>query len=202
MPPVLEEFMRALLSLCLFSLPLSLPAIADDSFEIIKNGQSYLCIAQNSDPNGSLDCVNKAFAGPFSKEESLSLCAGARNTAPADCALKAFAGVFSKEESLRLCTGAMIGTGPADCAAAAFAGPFSRDESLQLCSGNTTLATAQCAIRAFAGPYNKQQAIQLCHAVNPALVSVGLSALLGEHASGFDAVLEKAKTKAFNEVRF
>jgi hypothetical protein len=193
--------MRTFLILTLAFASFTTAARADDSFEIVKNGQTYLCTAEATDPNGAVECVNKAYSGPFSKDESLRLCAGARSTAPADCAIKAYNGPFSKDEALRLCTGAVLSTGPADCATAAYAGPFSKDESLRLCAGNSTLATAQCAIRAYAGPYNKEQAIQLCRNGNPALVSVGLAALLGESRSGFGAVVDKAKLKALGEVR-
>ena len=48
--------MRLLLILALA--PFSTPVHADDSFEIVKNGQAYLCTPEASDPNGAADCVN------------------------------------------------------------------------------------------------------------------------------------------------
>lgn len=140
-----------------------------DSFRIIRDGQEYLCSATApTTPGGAADCVDKAYSGPFSKEESLRLCQGARSTAPADCALKAYSGPFSKEESIAMCTGARS-TGPIDCYNKAYAGPFTKAESMDLCSGDVTEANAECALKAYAGPYSKAEAIRLCKA-NPSLL--------------------------------
>ena len=140
-----------------------------DSFTIIRDGRNYLCQEQSSStPGGAVDCANKAYQGPFSRDESMQLCAGAINTAPADCALKAYQGPFSKTEALQLCTRARS-IGPADCATKAYQGPFSKDESLNLCQGDSTVANADCALKAYQGPYSKDEAIRMCKN-NPALV--------------------------------
>lgn len=135
-----------------------------DSFTIIRDGHEYLCEDTNPiiDPGGSLKCVDKAYSGPFTKEESQRICAGARDERPALCALKAYAGPFTKEESIQLCIRAK-GDGPVDCALKAYAGPFTKQESLSLCAGGT-LANAECALKAYAGPYTKEESIRLCKA--------------------------------------
>lgn len=118
--------------LIIFAILFSVHAFAD-TINIIKDGVEYSCEPTNSDPATAADCVNKAYAGSFSKAESLRLCAGA------------------------------TGIGPAECAQRAYASAFSRDESLRLCERTGTLATAQCAIKAYAGAYSREEAIQLCH---------------------------------------
>ena len=139
-----------------------------DAFYIDKDGIRYLCQPESqTSPGGAADCVNLAYSGPFSKDESIKLCAGAKSVAPAQCATKAYAGPFSKTESLALCVGAKT-IGPADCAVKAYAGPFSKIESLNLCAKNGSVANADCAIKAYAGPYSKEEAISLCKE-NPAL---------------------------------
>lgn len=76
-----------------------------DSFTIIRDSKEYLCEQRGpSNPIDGLECVNKAYGGPFSREEAQILCAGApRSTAPADCALKAYSGPYSKDEAIRMC---------------------------------------------------------------------------------------------------
>ena len=74
-----------------------------DSFTIIKDGKNYVCTSTETPeppPNtgGAIACGNKAYAGPFSKEESIRLCSGALDVGPADCGIKAYAGPFNKEE--------------------------------------------------------------------------------------------------------
>lgn len=129
------------------------------------NGVRYYCSPENNQPGDGgdvLDCIDKAYAGPFSKAESEQLCQGANSTGPADCAIKAYSGPFSKTESLQLCQGA-YSIGPGECANTAYAGPFSKTESLQLCSSRSaTVETANCAIRAYAGPYSKEESIRIC----------------------------------------
>jgi hypothetical protein len=167
-------------------------AASADSFTIIRDGQEYLCEQTTpTNPGGAAECANKAYNGPFSREESARLCAGARNTAPADCALKSYAGPFSKEESLQLCTRART-IGPADCATKAYAGPFSKAESLDLCSGNTTEANATCAIKAYQGPYSKEEAIRMCKN-QPLLVLRSLQLI--EQSAELKPVVESIKSK-------
>lgn len=139
-----------------------------DSFSIIKDGKNYVCTStdtpQPPPPNngGTIACGNKAYSGPFSKEESIRLCSGALDTGPADCGIKAYAGPFNKEEAIKLCIGTRKALGPADCGIKAYAGPFNKVESIRLCEVTGTTEVAQCAISAYAGPYNKEESIQLC----------------------------------------
>jgi hypothetical protein len=110
-----------------------------DSFTVIRDGREYLCSPTGSSqpPNpggGAVDCVNKAYSGPFSRDESMQLCSGALNVGPALCAIKAYAG------------------------------PFNRAEAIELCARSGTEAHAECAIKAYAGPYSRAEAIQLCKA--------------------------------------
>jgi len=110
------------------------PAFAD-SFKIIRDGQEYTCTPSgpsNPNPGGVIDCVDKAYKGPFTRDEAMRLCAGA------------------------------IGVGPADCAIEAYRGPFTKDESIDLCKKSGTLANAECATKAYRGPYTKAEAIKLC----------------------------------------
>ena len=86
------------------------------------------------DPNAVLDCVNIAYAGPFSRSESMDICTGARSIGPAQCAVRAYSG------------------------------PFGRDESINFCKRTGTLAMAECAIKAYAGPYSREEALKLCKA--------------------------------------
>lgn len=138
-----------------------------DSFTIIRDGKNYLCEEQSIDPGGPIKCIDKAYSGPFSREEAHRICAGARDEGPALCAIKAYSGSFSREEAINLCIGAR-GLGPIECANRAYSGPFSRDESLGLCRGGT-LANAECAIKAYSGAYSREEALRLCKS-NPALI--------------------------------
>lgn len=140
-----------------------------DSFRLVKDGQEYLCSSTSpSNPGGSIDCVNKAYSGIFSREEAMRLCQGAVSTAPVDCALKAYQGIFSREEAIGLCTRARS-NGPVECAQKAYQGIFSRAESLDLCSGDSSVANVECAQKAYAGPYSREEAIRMCKA-NPQLM--------------------------------
>lgn len=133
-----------------------------DSFSIVKDGKNYLCTsAEPRNPGAGAECASEAYAGPFSKDESMLLCAGASSTAPAKCAAQAYSGPCSKQEAISLCTRAQT-TGPVDCFTKAYAGPFSKDESLSLCRDNGSLANADCALKAYAGPYSKAEALRLC----------------------------------------
>jgi hypothetical protein len=92
----------------------------------------------------------------------MQLCQGARSTGPADCGIKAYLGPFSRGESISLCTRAMS-VGPADCAIKAYSGPFQRGEALSLCSSPwADVGTADCALKAYAGPYSREEAIRMC----------------------------------------
>jgi hypothetical protein len=135
---------------------------ASADFSVVQNGVTYFCSAQsNPSPDGALRCINKAYAGPFSKDESIQLCQGANSTGPADCGLKLYAGPFSKSETLRVCSGA-LSLGPADCALKLYAGPFSKEESIAVCGRLSNIANADCALKAYAGPYSKEESIRLC----------------------------------------
>lgn len=136
----------------------SLNSFADVVVEI--GGVRHQCTPMSADGN-PVSCADRAYRGPFSREESMALCVGAFNEAPADCAIEAYKGVFSKTESLALCKGATT-TGPYLCANLAYRGPFSKEETLRLCSNNASEATATCAIKAYRGPYSKEEAIKMC----------------------------------------
>lgn len=129
----------------LFSLGLSFTLFSAfasaDSFELIKDGKNYLCEETSPviDPGGRLKCVDKAYSGPFSKEEAGRICEGARDEKPAICAIKAYNGPFAKEEAIQLCVRAK-GDGPVDCAIKAYNGPYSKEEALRLCKGEAKLA--------------------------------------------------------------
>ena len=163
------------------------------------DGETYLCHpAQTSRPTSAgnaIDCINMAYAGPFSREQSVTLCQGARNTGPALCAIKAYAGPFSMEESLRICQGARS-AGPVDCFMTAYAGPFSREESLNLCKNNphASAQTAQCAIQAYAGPYSREEALRLCSGTHK---SFQIATSLSKEA--FNELAIKANEKAMAE---
>lgn len=108
--------------------------LADDSFIVYRDGKEYVCRPSNSNPGGAIDCAEKAYNGPFSRDESTALCQGARDVGPADCAIKAYQG------------------------------PFSRSEALELCRRSGTVSHADCAIKAYQGPYSKAEAIRMCKA--------------------------------------
>lgn len=173
-------------------------AAPGDPFELIQDGYRYRCTAiggGGGNPGGVLDCVEYAYSGPFSRDESTQLCSGAINRAPADCARSAYSGPFSRTEAITLCTGTYSPTGPVECANAAYQGPFNRTESISLCARHGTTENAQCAIRAYSGPYGKEEAIRLCRS-NPALVNKLLIQLTGEEKAGFEHVLKASKQKA------
>lgn len=107
-------------------------------------------------------CFNVAYAGIFSKDEALRLCAGAYSDAPAKCGAKAYAGRYSKAESIELCIGSTTDAGPVECADLAYNGPFSSAESIELCKGNGSKRNATCALDAYAGPFSKEEAVRMC----------------------------------------
>ena len=114
---------------------------------------------EQGNPN---ECIDIAYKGPFSRSESLDLCAGSYDKSPATCAIEAYRGRYSRAESLTLCKGSTTETGPIDCANLAYNGPFSNAESIELCSHNGSDRTAVCALDAYRGPYSKIEAINLC----------------------------------------
>lgn len=148
-----------------------------DSFTTVKDGQKYLCESTAITSGAAQACTIAAHRGPFSREESIQLCAGARDNSPAECAEEAHAGPFSKEQAIALCTGTRSITGPMDCAARAHSGPFSMEESIRLCSAASDSSPADCAIKASTGLYSKEEAVQLCRN-NPHLVIKALDRVL------------------------
>ncbi len=147
--------------LLLLSAPLM--AQADDSFEVVKDGKTYLCrVKGNDNPGAPLNCANKAYRGPFTREQAQTLCRGAINDAPADCGIKAYRRAFNKDQSVQLCKGTED-MGPQECGEMAYRGPFSKEQSVRLCHLGST-ANAQCAIDAYRGPYTKEEAIGICKA--------------------------------------
>ncbi len=163
------------------------------------NGVRYSCHPVGGNPGSGYDpiaCGEVAYRGPFTREEAMRLCAGARSDAPANCAIKAYAGPFSKEESINLCIRA-FSVGPSECALKAYAGPFSKEESLYLCgSPRASVTTADCAIRAYAGPYSREESIRMCKE------SYGIHAKLnisGVSKADFEDLLIQANEKAVLE---
>ncbi len=127
------------------------------------DGERYQCELIGEDkPDGVLSCVEKAYSGPFNREESQQICQGARNDLPAQCALRLYSGPFNKDETIRICRGARS-LGPAECAETAYRGPFNKEETVELCSHpRVTKGNAECALRAYSGPYSKSESIQMC----------------------------------------
>ncbi len=166
--------MKYLLSLILTFLSITTFAAPGDPFDLIQDGYRYHCVAENShDPGKTLDCVDKAYAGPFTRDEATELCSGAFSVGPAECAIKAYMG------------------------------PFTRSESLLLCKRTGTLANAECAIRAYAGPYTREQAISMCRSNAANLINKALKQLLNEGKTDFERTLKEANHKAFlkNEMK-
>ncbi|MBY0414254.1 MAG: hypothetical protein K2Q18_08815 [Bdellovibrionales bacterium] len=127
------------------------------------DGIRHLCTPiGNGNGDGYQKCIDTAYRGPFSRDESTRLCNGAFDTSPAECATEAYRGVFSKEESIQLCVSSTSSTGPSDCGKVAYAGPFSKSETLELCQNNGTERRAVCAIDSYRGPYTKQESIDRC----------------------------------------
>lgn len=122
-------------------------------------------VRHSCNPIGSgnpLECVDLAYKGPFSRSESIELCAGSVTKAPAVCANQAYRGRYNISESISLCKDSTTETGPIDCANLAYNGPFSTAESIELCSHNGDERTAVCALNAYRGPYSKSEAIVIC----------------------------------------
>ena len=173
--------------------------------EIEIDGERYTCEIINDDPSNAATCVEKAYSGPFNREESKALCQGARNNGPADCALIAYNGPFNRQESLNLCKGARS-AGPGECAVLAYSGPFNREESLRLCSGRSaTKRNAECALKAYAGVSSKEESIELCKADNRradltssvSLVSKSVAESAELDKAGLEKLVIQANEKAF-----
>ncbi len=176
-------------------------ADAQDSFDMTQNGRAYRCQAVSPSPGtggSAVDCADRAYNGPFNRDQSMQLCAGSFNTGPADCAIRAYAGAFNLDQALSLCTGA-YNTGPVDCANRAYSGPFNIPQALQLCSGIGTTALADCAIRAYAGPYTIDESIRLCRSPQRPLIERALDQILGADGKNPGLMLEKAFAKATRE---
>lgn len=161
--------MRTLFAFILLSL--SITAFAQ-RVETVIDGRLYSCTPTSVNPGGAIDCIDAAYRGPFSREESIQICQGARNDAPARCAIAAYAGPFTRTESVQICRGA-YSNGPVECYARAYAGPFSKDESLRLCSSpSATTANADCALKAYAGVYTREESINLCRTNYKSKISI------------------------------
>lgn len=154
------KILLSLIFLSIFSTP-----VFSQQIETLINGRMHNCFPVTDrpvPPGNPYECTEMAYRGPYTKEESIKLCDGAKTTAPAECALKAYAGPYTKEESFKLCLKA-VSAGPAECALFAFAGPFTKEESRKLCNfPDATIATAECAIKAFAGIYTRDEALRIC----------------------------------------
>lgn len=161
------------LVLTLGVLLVSMTAFAD-GFDIEKGGKTFRCEESQDSGSNAATCSDKAYHGPFSKDESVQLCAGSRSDAPADCALKAYSGVFNKDEAIQLCKGARS-TGPVECAQQAYSGVFSKDEAVKLCQRSGNLDRAKCAQNAYSGPYSKDEALKLCSGPHANLVMRSLN---------------------------
>lgn len=186
--------MKKLLSLlALFSVT----AFAAEPIIIDIGGVRHSCTPIGN--GNAVQCYQKAYSGPFSKDEAMALCSGAFNEAPALCGIEAYRGRFSKSESILLCTGATTNTGPIDCANLAYNGPFSKAESLDLCSHNGTERTAVCAIDAYHGPFSKEDAIKMCK--NPRLAEDKMS-VKQYSKEELNALIEEANLKAFERKEY
>ena len=172
-------------------------AFAADSVIIDIGGVRHQCTPIGN--GNAVQCYNTAYAGPFSIDESMALCAGAFNEAPAKCGIEAYRGRYSKSESILLCTGATSNTGPIDCANLAYNGPFSKDESLDLCSHNGSERTAVCAIDAYRGPFSKADAIKMCK--NPRFAEDKMNEK-NYSKEELGALIEEANLKAFEKKEY
>lgn len=131
-----------------------------DSIIIEIGGVRHQCTPMgNSNP---AQCFNVAYAGIYSREEALRLCAGSFTDAPAKCATRAYAGRYSRTESIDLCIGSTTDAGPVECADLAYSGPFSNSESIELCRLNGSKANVTCALEAYSGPFSKEESINMC----------------------------------------
>jgi hypothetical protein len=170
---------------------MSISQAAIAGIEIIQDGKVYRCEERGpGNPGGTVDCANRAYSGPYNKEESVRLCQGARNDGPALCGIKAYNGAFNKAQSIDLCIGSR-NEAPADCAQLAYSGPFSASESVQLCSRGGTTQRAECAVKAYNGPYSKAEAIELCSSGRERLVMRSLK--LMEDSSDLKAPIKNIK---------
>lgn len=161
--------------------------------EIELQGERYSCSPYGS-PSGGRECYEHAYAGPFSKEESMNLCGGVGTVMPAKCARKAYAGRYTKTQSLELCHRA-LSEGPVDCSELLYSGPFTLSESMSFCSHPTATAqSAQCVLEAYKGPYTKEESLRLCRNGRPAP-----KFQLKSSQSEFEELLKEVNTKAVNQ---
>lgn len=167
-----------------------------DRVEININGIRHSCTPIGSGGTETVECIEMAYRGPFSKEEAMSLCQGSFSTMPARCALRAYRGMFSKEEALNLCRRA-ISEGPLDCIELAYRGPFTREESIRLCSHRRSSSrTAECALNAYRGPYSKEEAISLCQERRQEENNVTLK-MLNKSKMEVEELIKESNLKAF-----
>jgi hypothetical protein len=164
------------------------------------DGRLYSCTPREgqtpSNPGGVIDCIDAAYRGPFTRDQSEELCLGARNDAPARCAIAAYAGPFTKDESIKMCKGARS-NGPIECYVKAYAGPFTKEQSMRLCSiRGATVAHAECAIKAYSGRYTKEEAITLCSGSNKSKSIINLKIM---DQAEFEDDMIKAVQKAVLE---
>lgn len=146
-------------------------------------------------------CFNAAYAGSFSRDESLKLCAGAYSDAPANCGNLAYKGRWNREESINLCIGATTNNGPVDCATLAYSGPFSSSESMDLCRNNGSERTATCALEAYKGPFSKEEAIRMCK--NPRFAEEKSLRSEKEYSkTEMRALIEETNVKAFERKEY
>lgn len=137
-----------------------------DFFIMSKSGSQYICErAIPFDPMGALKCRTTAYNGPFSAQQSETLCERSMNEAPALCGNEAYRGSFTTTDAIELCQHAK-NAGPAECAEKAYRWPFFKSEVLTLCKGSGTVYNADCAIAAYNGRYSKTEAINICKNTN------------------------------------
>lgn len=118
-------------------------------------------ICSQSDNVVPAECGIKAYAGPFNTVQAVELCQFAKNLSPAECGIKAYAGPFNTSQAVLLCKRAET-PAPAECAVKAYSGPFNSTDSAELCAGAVSLAPAECALKAYSGPFNSSQSKRLC----------------------------------------
>ncbi len=157
--------MKPKMILCIMML--ASPLAFADTFRMIKDGQEYLCSSTSTGtPGGAIACADKAYAGPFSRDEAMRLCQGAKSVSTAECAIKAYAGPFSRDESIQLCAGDSS-VENANCAIKAYAGPYSREEAIRLCKTNANLMLR--SLKIIEQSRDAQIKVQLLKSVNPSL---------------------------------
>jgi len=107
--------------------------------------------------NGSMACY-KATPSDLSKELSLKLCEGARDTSPAEC-YKNTPQDLDRERSVELCAGAR-NLAPANCYKATPA-DLSKDLTVKLCRKARTMGPADCYNKTPAD-LDRERSVELC----------------------------------------